>query len=155
MICKSRSSYYSVRNVCVKAILTFVIGFGITCAIFATQSYRWYVFNHDIDNLETWDFLPANKTSIISIGLFRYQTVADDAEASGPFDTRGSLYDPPFVGSSFPWTYAAQICVIMGPVLAFFGWLMAVVGVNKHVTVFATAMSTGVQFAGIVTSMSL
>ena len=155
MICKSLPSSYSVRNVCVKIILTFVIGFGITCAIFATQSYRWYVFNHDIDNVETWDFLPANKTSIISIGLFRYQTSADDANASGPFATRGSLYDPPFVGSSYPWTFTAQICIIVGPLLAFFGWLMAVVGVNKHVTVFAMAVSMVAQFVGVITSMSL
>lgn len=154
MIHNKQSSSHSLRNSCAKAVLTFLIGFGITCDVFATQSFGWYTFNHDIDNVETWNFLPTNRTAITSIGLFRYQT--DSLINQGPFGTRGHLYDPAFVGTSNPWVFSAQICVVTGPILAFLGWITAISKIfNKSTSVLALTLATGVQWTSVITAMSL
>lgn len=157
MICKPLPSSCSVLNVCVKVTLTFVIGFGIICAIFATQSCRWYAFNYSDESVQIWGFLPEDKTSVIGIGLFRYQTSTDDQfnQASGPFATRGRLYDPPFVGPDYPWMFSTQICIVVGPILALFGWLTTMIDGSKKFAVFATLFATGVQTIGVVSGMSL
>jgi hypothetical protein len=51
--------------------------------------------------------------------------------------------------------FTAQLCVVIGPILAFVAWLLAMIGVNKYPTGFFLLMATGVQASSIVSSMSL
>jgi hypothetical protein len=152
-------SPYSTRNVCIKSVITLFCAFGIFFSIFATLSCRWFVFNHDDESVQDWDFIP-HKNNTISIGLFRYQAtdINFNDEAEEPFLTtsniRCSQFDPLFLGRDYDMMFAAQICIILGPILAFVAWLLAMIGVNKHPTGFFLLLATGVQAASVVASMS-
>jgi hypothetical protein len=133
------------RNVAVKSFLTAFCGLGIFFAISATLSCRW--FDYDAASFEAWDILPDDKNHTMSVGLFRYQT-----SPSG----QCIQYEPLFVGDvdGMSMMYAAQICVILGPIFACTAWLLAMVAVNKYPTVVFLLMATVVQCASVVASMS-
>eukprot|EP00536_Pseudo-nitzschia_multiseries_P000263 jgi/Psemu1/587/gm1.587_g len=192
MLGKSRTSFRSARNACVKAVLTVVIGVGIACAVVATQSCRWYDLGGGTAVSDTWDFLPSNNNNnndddddndnddntttpivVESVGLFCYRPAAADGDDDNGKDNNsgngngngsnddptavfwdsfaGVRYDPPLVGTAHPWTLAAQLCVAGGPVVAFCGWIEAVLSGTGT----GLALAAGLQVAGAVAGMSL
>ncbi len=141
-------------NVCIKILITLFCAFGLFLALYSTLSCRWFVFNQDNLSFEAWNFVPS-KNDTVSIGLFRYQTTPDaNQEDLMKNLAHCSQFEPLFVGTGDPIIFTAQLCVIIGPIIAFVAWLLAMVGVNKGPTTFLLFLASSVQTTSIVASMS-
>jgi hypothetical protein len=117
--------------------------------MYASLSCRWFVFTYDDPKSISSGILHFNN-SIVSIGIFQYQTTT-------PVNSPNFVctkYNPLFQGSEFLWFFTAQICVVVGPVIAVVGWMMAMIGVSKQLTATFFFIATGVQASGVVASMS-
>jgi hypothetical protein len=121
---------------------------------YAMLSCRWFVFDEDGIDADVFDFL-GDVNSTISVGLFRYQPLADDDDDSSSSSTvTCDQFDPLFLPGN-TWMIMAQVCVILGLILAFVAWVLAMMDVNKHPTTFFLLVATGVQASSVISSMSL
>ncbi|KAG7349280.1 hypothetical protein IV203_011877 [Nitzschia inconspicua] len=149
------SSPYNKKNVLLKLVITMFVTFGLFCAFYATLSCRWFVFTPADVARNDWSFLPLNNTDVSSIGLFRYQIGGDDAsDFEDPRHGQCAQYNPLFLGNDYSWLFTAQICLVLGPVMAVVAWIFAMIGVNKNPTSFFLLVATGVQASAVVASMS-
>jgi hypothetical protein len=177
--CKTK--VYSKRNVYIKVVISALIALGIFCAIFAIHSCRWFVFLQDESSenrlVQDWSFLPErDMDTTISIGIFRYQTTSideayDDDESSNatitstPATVGNDAYTstsneqcvsyPGFwVGIDYRWKFTAQLCSIMGTVLAFVTWGVIIVGADRFWVCIFLLLATGFQSATVISSLS-
>lgn len=146
-------SPYKKKNVLLKLVITIFVTFGVFCAVYSSLSCRWFVFTPADIVRNDWSFLPLNDTKVASIGLFRYQVGENDVS----FDDRHGQcvqYNPIFLGNDYKWLFMAQVCLVLGPIMACVAWLFAMIGVHKNPTAFFLLMATGVQASAVVASMS-
>ena len=175
------SKDYSKRNVCIKVVISVLIALGIFCAIFAICSCRWFVFLQDESSenrlVQDWSFLPErDMDATISIGIFRYQTTSideayDDDESSNatitstPATAGNDAYTstsndqcvsyPGFwVGIDYQWKFTAQLCSVLGTVLAFVTWCVIIVGADRFWICIFLLLATGFQSATVISSLS-
>lgn len=149
-------SSYNPRNVFIKSVISLFVGVGIFFGTFATASCRWFVFDNDGLDEGAFPFLP-DTNSTVSVGLFRYQSRIGGLNNEPLLSANTVLctqYDPLFQRGD-TWMFMAQLCVILGPILAFVAWLLAMIAVNKHPTSFFLLLATGVQAASVISAMSL
>jgi hypothetical protein len=159
-------------------MISVFVGVGIFLTVYAAVSCKWFVFDNDdiIDatNLEyeipfsvsvSVSFPPvgANIAAVQSLGLFRYQTgtmmtttAADDSDVRTPITLthQCTRYEPLFQ-SDMTWVFVAQICFLVGPMVALIACLVAMIGANKYATTFLLFVATGVQATSVIFSMSL
>jgi hypothetical protein len=175
------SKDYSKRNVCIKVVISALIALGIFCAIFAICSCRWFVFLQDESSenrlFQDWSFLPEkDMDTTISIGIFRYQTTSideayDDDESSNATTTSTPAtagneayisisndqcvsYPGFWVGTDYRWKFTAQLCSVLGTIIAFVSWCVIMVGADRFWICIFLLLATGVQSATIISSLS-
>jgi len=191
MTSSTNKDYPKRRNLYVKVAISFLIGLGIFCAIFAIRSCRWFVFLQDetsVNNrvFENWEFLPEmDMNSTISIGLFRYQTTTiseDGTDTDDDYDDALNVttttisatttttttnedyfstsndqcisYPEFWVGIDHQWKFTAQLCVVLGPIIAFVSWCVIIVGATRLWICSFLLLATGLQTATVVSSLS-
>jgi len=171
---------YSKRNLYIKATISLFIGLGISCAIFAIRSCRWFVFVKDETDgnrlIEEWEFFPEIKNSTISVGLFWYETsylyeggnktstmassenydnnfinINDDNAAN---NVRCEPYPEFWGGDDYQWKCTAQLFVMLGPIIAFQSWCLAIVGANRFWICTFLLLAMGLQTATVISSLS-
>ena len=173
---------YIKRNLFVKVVISTLLALGIFCAIFAIRSCRWFVFVQDESSenrlVLDWSFLPEKELeATISVGIFRYQpffvyqTYDDDENLNATIATLGAptpgneaytstsnedcvAYPEFWVGVGYPWKFTSQLCSILGSILAFVSWCVMVVGANHHWIGIFLLLSTGIQGATVISSLS-
>lgn len=157
---------YSKRNLYIKATISLFIGLGISCAIFAICSCRWFVFVKDEADenrlIKEWEFFPEIMNSTISVGLFRYETsylyeggnstltIASNANNN----IRCEPYPEFWVGVDHQWKFTAQLFVMLGPTIAFLSCCLAIVGANRFWICTFLLLAMGLQTATVISSLS-
>ncbi len=169
------------RNLFVKVVISTLLALGIFCAIFAIRSCRWFVFVQDESSenrlVLDWSFLPEEELeATISVGIFRYQpfsviqTYDDDENLNATVATVAPTpgneaytstsnedcvaYPEFWVGVGYPWKFTSQLCSVLGSILAFVSWCVMVVGANHHWIGIFLLLSTGIQGATVISSLS-
>lgn len=151
-------AHYSMRNVGIKSALTFFLGLGIGFAIYAILSCRWFEFGGAFRDTEKGNLFVSdsnNATAATSVGLFRYQASFDhnnESFSSSISNGQCVQYDPVFSDNS--WIFAAQLLIMIGPLLALFSWIEAALDVNRNTTLYLIDAATFVQVASVILSMS-
>lgn len=143
----------------IKSIVTCFVGTGMFFALYATLSCRWFVVNVTLSGVEKWQSLPLdgnNGTATASIGIFRYHeslNISDGSFFSSDINGQCVQYDPLF--SDDKWKLTAQVCVILGPVLALVAFIVAMIDVNRNAFLSFILAATFVQSVSVIASMSM
>ena len=161
---------------------------GISCAIFAIRSCRWFVLSVKDDNT-VYQFTTdkheqhLNPNSTINIGLFRYETSNllfiehvqqngsdinssngnnnitihddDDDDSNNDDDVHQCEPYPRFwIGLDYKWKFTAQICVMVGPIIAFQSLCFTIVGAKRFWICTFLLLAMGLQAGTVISSLS-
>jgi hypothetical protein len=122
-----------------RSSVTFFCAAGITCAIYAVTSCRWFALTSKNNG---WDFVDADVTE--NVGLFRFE----DGESSECI-----RYDSLFFGcDGHPWLFTAQLCVLLGPLVGLMAALANCCHGHTCTTACILLFAAGLQGATVVAS---
>ena len=146
-----KSNPFTLPNFTVKSFIFAFVVLGFCCSLYSSISCQWQEFAGSNDPSNFWSFLPDDKSNVYSIGLFRYQPMAEGG--MDQWDVKCQQYSSFFVTETWWFLVPQLFCLFTILAIPIAGGFL-VAGFNQKPLAFSLLLACGMQVISLLCSLA-